>query len=337
MEIKKVIIHELIKESGLNETKLVLSDDLIQNDENLTGLITALNKSYNSDRILYAVFDDSEGKYFPEKFKEYMHSKRENPDFITFTRSTIGNLENFIKPINLATGGYFVFAEFESNNSNFIGVFLIRDIEGKTISRTKNNFSIRSVEYVDTSHLAMACRINEDKLNASLPNYLSLTQVRQQEISEYFKNWISIKQLETSKEFTSQLYNIISQIERPINPDTSSEFEIEVFRNSVYNYIISSPNKTINICELSQYFYDDPLRITKYANENDITIDTEFRYNGRELKKFIKVEVNRDGINLRFSRGVLNEKIRLSDQNEDLVIIESKAFASALRKELENN
>ena len=305
MELNKIIIHELKKESGTNETELIRSDELTEINENSIGLVSALNNSYNSDKILYAVFDKSEGKYFPEKFQEYKDSSQNSERFISFTRNVIGNLDALIKPVTLASGGYFVFAEYTNNANDFLGIFLIRDTEGKTLSKTESSFSIDSIEYVDTSNLAMACRINNGKYDVDEENYLSLTQLRQQDISEYFKNWISIEQIETSSEYTKQLYDIISQIERPINPETNNEYEIENFRNLVYSYASSSPNRTINLRDLSQHFYNDPNTISNYAMNNDIAIDTEFRYNSRQLKRFVKLEVNRDGINFKISRGAL--------------------------------
>lgn len=336
MKLNKIIIHELSKESGSNETELNLSEQLVDIDDNSTGLVRALNSTYNSDKVLYAVFDKSEGKYYPEKFAEYKESEQTDEDFVLFTRSVIGNLETLIQPVILATGGYFVFAEYTSNTYNFLGVFLIRDTEGKTLSKTENSFTIDSIEYVDTSNLAMACRINYSKYDTDEENYLSLTQLRQQDISEYFKNWISIEQIESSREYTKQLYDIISQIERPVDPNTEKEYEIETFRNLVYNYASSSPNKTINLRDLSQYFYDDPNTISNYVLENDIAIDTEFRYNQRQLKRFIKLEVNRDGINFKISRGSFDDKVRFSEEDESLVIIESTTFANALRNEINN-
>ncbi len=336
MELNKIIIHELRKESGTNETELISSDELTEINNNSIGLISALNNSYNSDKILYAVFDKSEGRYFPEKFQEYKESSQNNDRFISFTRNVIGNLDALIKPVTLATGGYFVFAEYTNNANHFFGIFLIRDTEGKTLSKTESSFSIDSIEYVDTSNLAMACRINNGKYDVDEENYLSLTQLRQQGISEYFKNWISIEQIETSSEYTKQLYDIISQIVRPINPETNNEYEIENFRNLVYSYASSSPNRTINLRDLSQHFYNDPNTISDYAMNNDIAIDTEFRYNSRQLKRFVKLEVNRDGINFKISRGAFDDKVRFSDEDDSLVIIESETFASALRNEINN-
>lgn len=337
MELKKIIIHELIKERESDQVELILSGELVPNNDESIALVTALSDTYRSDRILYAIFDESEGKYFPEKFDDYRESERTNEDFITFTRLVIGNLEGIIQPITFATGGYFVFAEYEENGHNFVSVFLIRDVEGKILSRTVNSFDIQTVEYVDTKNLAMACRINENRIELEEKNYLSFTQLRQQEVSEYFKTWISIQQLESSSDYTKTLYNIITQIVPPINPETNLQYPIETFRNLVYSYATSSPNDTINIRDLSQHFYGNQNTVSDYATENDISLDTEFRYNKRQLKKFIKLEVNRDGINLKFSRGILNEKIRVSEEDPNIVIIESASFANALRVEIANN
>lgn len=336
MELSKIIIHEISKISGSNETALILSNDQVSIDNNSIGLVTALNKSYNSDRVLYAVFDAAEGKYFPEKFIEYAQSDKTVDDFITFTRNVIGNLETLMQQVTLATGGYFVFTEYTNNGNEYFGIFLIRDTEGKALSRTDGSFSIDSIEYVDTSNLAMAYRISQSKYDANEETYLSLTQLRQREIAEYFKNWISIDQIESSGEYTRHLYDIITQIERPIDPDTGNEFEIETFRNLVYNYVSSSPNKTVNLRDLSQHFYNDPSVVSNYAVENDISIDTEFRYNVRQLKRFIKLEVNRDGINFKISRGAFDDKVRFSKHDASLVIIESQLFANALRNEISN-
>lgn len=337
MELQKIIIHELLKEREVNQVKLILSEALVPNNDDSIALVQALSDTYKSDRILYAIFDESEGKYFPEKFEDYRESERTNQDFITFTRLIIRNLVGIIQPITFATGGYFVFAEYIENGHNYVSVFLIRDVEGKILSKTANSFSIQTVEYVDTKNFAMACRINENRIDLEEKNYLSFTQLRQQEVSEYFKTWISIQQLESSSDYTKQLYKIITQIVPPINPETEIQYPIETFRNLVYNYASSSPNDTINIRDLSQHFYGNQNTVSDYANENDISLDTEFRFNKRQLKKFIKLEVNRDGINLKFSRGTLNHKIRISEEDPNIVIIESESFANALRVEIQNN
>lgn len=182
----------------------------------------------------------------------------------------------------------------------------------------------------------MACRINENKLDSEDAKYLTFTQLKQQTVSEYFLDWIAVQQLESSREYTKALYDLINLIDPPLDEETNEAYTIETFRDRIYNYVTSNPNKTVNLHELGTHFYDDANFITEFVENNNITIDTEFRYNGRQLKKFINISVNRDGINLKFSRGALDDKVRLSQDSDDIVIIESRIFANALRSELEN-
>ncbi len=334
MELKKLVIHELRKERESREVTLILSDELVEIDESSITFMGALSAAYRNDKILYAIFDDSEGKYFPEKFLEYRESSRLVEDFISFTTRVLGNLESIISTEFLATGGYFVFTEYKENGIDFIAIFLIRDVEGKILRKTEHSYKIQTIEYVDTKNLAMACRINENRINVEEGNYISLTQVKQQTISEYFKIWISIQQLESSGNYTDALYDIINQLVPPIDESTGQRMDIQNVREMVYNYAIASPTQTINIAGLGELIYRDPNIISEYAINNEIPLDTEFKYSKTKLRKFVKFELNRDGINLKVSQGEVNKKIKLSPENQDIVIIESEIFAKAFKAKL---
>jgi nucleoid-associated protein len=55
------------------------------------------------------------------------------------------------------------------------------------------------------------------------------------------------------------------------------------------------------------------------------------------MKKFIRVDVKADGIQLRFTRGEYNRLVRIDQNNPNVIIIESERFANKLREELNNN
>ena len=67
MNLRKIIVHEIQKNTGENETEITLSDELIPNDGQSSSLVSSLLRSYRGDKILYAVFEDEEGHYFPPK------------------------------------------------------------------------------------------------------------------------------------------------------------------------------------------------------------------------------------------------------------------------------
>ena len=338
MELQKIIIHEIRKESGTNETQMILSDELTENDLNSSALVLALLNSYKTERkVLYAIFNDANGIYFPERFKNYQASARNDNDFIEFTRNAITNLNPIIKAKTLARGGYFLFVDYKNDNSDFLAIFLIRDTEGKILKRTDHSFSIQTIEYLDTNNLAMACKIDENRIRNNQPNYLSFTQLKQKDVAEYFLDWISIQQPESSIEYTNLLYDLLNIVDPPVDKESKAPYSIEEFRNNVYSYVTSNPNKIVNLHDLGIHFYNDPYKFIDAANDNDISIDTEFKYNKRQLRKFIRIEINKDGINMKFSRGVVyNNKIRLSEENRNIVIIESESFAKALRDEIGN-
>ena len=336
MNLRKIIVHEIQKNPGENETEITLSDELIPNDNQSSSLVSTLLRSYRGDKILYAVFEDEEGHYFPERYNTYKETNRSNDDFIDFTHATLNNLNARMRGVTLATGGYFLFAEYESSGSDFIAIFLIRDREGKILRKTENSYEIKSIEYLDTNNLAMACRLNETKYLDNDINYLNFTQLKQSTVSSYFLEWISVKQLESSGDYTKSLYSIVSAIEPPINGETNERFTTEQFRDKVYNFVSNSPNRKVNLHELGSHFYDDNERLTNYAEENDILIDTEFRYSKAALRRFVKIRIQKDGINLNFSRGALDDKVRVSNENVNIVIIESEAVANALRSEINN-
>ena len=335
MNLQRLIVHELKKESGINETELILSEELIPIDVNSSELVEALLKSYQGDKILYAEFDNSPGKYFPEQYTLFRESEKTDDEFIVFTKNTTGNLETIIKPKILAKGGYVVFAQYDLNATSFIVVFLIRDTEGKILERSRNGYVIQRIEYLDTRHLAMACRINDNKIENQENNYLSFTRLRQQDVSDYFTDWISILQLESSTEYTNQLYSIINSLPLPHNNETNERYSIDEVRNMVYENARNNATQTINLRTLSQQIYGSENTIIDYVEENNISIDSEFRFDKRALKKFIQINVRRDGITLKFSRGD-GTKVRISEENPNLVIIESQSFANALRQQLEN-
>lgn len=336
MPLQKLIIHELKKDQGSNKVELTISHKVIQLNTESQSLIVALQKSYSEGEIFCAEFLSSNGHFFPGRFVKYQKSNRDDQSFIDFTIDSINSLETIIRTRTFATGGYLIFTEYTQQEIPYIGIFLLRDTKGKVIRKVPDSFEIKTIELVDTSHLAMACRIDENKYDSNEPHYLSFTRQRQPEISEYFTDWICANRLEGSTQFTNSLYKIISNLERPTDPETKKQYTIDEVRQMVFNNAQSNAQRNIDIRTLSQQIYGDPSIIASYAEAKRISIDTEFRYDKNALKKFIRIEVNADGINLRFSRGDYTKKVRIAVDDPKMVIIESKEFAVALKKQVSN-
>ena len=126
----------------------------------------------------------------------------------------------------------------------------------------------------------------QNKIENQENNYLSFTRLRQQDVSDYFTDWISILQLESSTEYTNQLYSIINSLPLPHNNETNERYSIDEVRNMVYENARNNATQTINLRTLSQQIYGSENTIIVYFEENNISIDSEFRFDKRALKKF---------------------------------------------------
>lgn len=338
MEVKKIVIHELIKEQNKKEAHAFLSNSVLQISTETIDLVEKLDKSFKKDYITYALFNYEEGTNFPNLFQAYNQSEKTNDLFISFTKSALLKLKDVIQGVIFAKGGYLVFTEYEINNATYIGVYLIRDEKGILFNKNAANksFTINPVKYLNTNKLAMGCRINIDRYVNNDGKYIAMIKNNLTDFSDYFNYWISIFQPESSTEYTDALYQIISNINAPINPDTDEQYTVDEYRKKVHDYIKTRPNKIVNIPELSSYFYQDDTYISKYADENNIILDSEFKVDGRSLKKFWRLDINADGIQLKFSKGDFRTKVKISEENPNLIFIESSRFANKLRSETQD-
>lgn len=336
MKLNKFIIHELQKEALRPDTKLELSAQLMPVNKETTELIETLVKSYRGDKLVYANLKKEKGKLFPDLYEKYLKSTKSDKDFIDISIKQMSNLETIIKSIPFSKGGYFFFTDYELNGNSFFTIFLIRDTSGKALDRTSNAYKINTIEYLETGNLAMACRINQTKYIAKENNHITFTRQKQQEVSAYFMNWINVEVLGSTTEYTNTLYTIINKVERPIDKETGKKLEIDELRSMVFDFASSNQDKIINLHSLSDHIYGDSEKLINFIEENDIIIDTEFRFDRTALRKFIQVNISADGINIKFSKGDLGNKIQISKENSDMVIIKSKEFAKAFIREKEN-
>ena len=336
INLKKLAIHEIVKESQTNEATTFLSNSCLNINNVTSGLVEQLNASYKSDSLIYAVFDFSPDKYFPSQFSSYENlATTTNANFLTFTQNVTTNLRNQIVNITLAKGGYLVYVEYVFNNINYLGIFFIRDATGVVFNKntTEHNVEVTPTTYMNIDKLVMACRINLDKYSSNNGKYLTFLRRRQAEVSDYFLNWISIILPESSKEFTETLYSMVNNMSLPIDPDTGVQYDLNSYRQKIVNYI-REKNKIVDLHDLGRFFYQDENKFIEYRDENAIEIDNEFKADGKTLKKFQSIEIKAKGIQLKFSRGLLASGDIYIGRGEQ-IIIKSEALQNELRKEIE--
>lgn len=334
MDVLKVTIHEVSKDAKTKNASIFIPEEILDSSNpKVLKLIELLNNTFGRDRIFNALFLNGE-HVFPSNFKEYISSSNSDSDFKLFTNNITKHLKVEIEKAFLAKGGYLVHADYINNSTHFIASFLVRDIDGISFSKNSGVFSINEIRHINVKNLAMACRINVNKYNNETGKYIGFIKGDNQEkISDYFLDWVSIYQPESSTDYTQKLYNIVNKIHLPIDPSSGTTIDRDTFRRRVVD-IINANNNIVDIRMLSIGLYSEPNVISDYLNTNDIELDSDFKADKRVLRKFRSIEVKKDNITLKFVKGDLSGKVKLSEENPNQIIIESEAFASEFRKQI---
>ncbi|MEP4597576.1 MAG: nucleoid-associated protein [Cyclobacteriaceae bacterium] len=338
LTINRIIVHEIQKDQRVREAHLVESSRLMPINGETQKLAEKLNASFSKDNIFYAHFKREDGHQFKEAFSNYtLVNTNQDTAFLDFSRASLLELRNQLRQVTGAKGGYFVFVDYFTTK-RYLGVFLIRDTDGILFSydETSSEYSINTVTYLNIEKLAMACRIDIEKyLEPEADRYLSFFKQGQEDISQYFTDWIAADRPESSREFTTALTTILDNIELPINSQTGSQYDVDEFNDAVYTYINGLPGKYINIRNLSEQFFGDPNRIGDYAQENDLILDTEFRAHVGVLRNFKRYSLKGGNFKLNFSKGDVALGL-ISILEEDKIVIQQKDLHDKIERILGN-
>jgi nucleoid-associated protein len=332
MEVQKISVHYISKTEGEQKARVDLSNNLLDLDYRAESLINNLNESYRKSQITYAVFDKADENVFPRLFDR--HISCASPDsFLDFSREAAKNLKNRIENISPAKGGFLVFSQYKNENKNYLSVYLIRDTIGILFKKDDPtaSFKINPAEHLDLDKLAMACRINIDQYRSNEGKYLSFLKRKMNDISVYFTNWIAAKDQESNKTITQDFYQLINLVACPVD-EKGTGTSRELFKKNIFDYVKTLPAKIVNLNDISQHFYNDSSYLIEFAENKNFNIDTEFQPDEKVMKQFVSIDLVSDGISIRFSRGLINNKVRFDEQNKNVVIIESEKFANDLRE-----
>lgn len=335
MNIKNVVIHEIIKNDREISADIYLTDELLNPAEpQLVDLISKLDKSFAEKTVRRAVFCQSGA--FRTTIGDFSRI-----DLVLSSRILSQALKDRIENIAAAKGGYLIFCEYKTTR-NFFSVFMVRNTRGSLlendISGGRHSWVIREVEHVEPKNFAMGIRINLDILN-NPPNahdqkdrYLQFVP-GSTDISEYFMNWVGVEKRINETKDGETLFDIIGKIALPPGIKNRSELKKSVFDYGQAKQKLQQP---INLGNLSTFLFENEEVIKKYCEANQIDIDGEFHLKGAQLRKFYKVAVLAGGIKLEANMDMFSKQgIHVSD-DRDKVIIRSKELAEEILNQLDN-
>ncbi|SMG22630.1 nucleoid-associated protein [Marivirga sericea] len=326
MEVTRIIIHQISKEQGVIEAHLDLSENLIPIENEVTFLTEKLSKSFNKDERVIKINFLEDQDVFQKSLNIFLNNDTDD-DFKEFSVKSINRLKDILLGVIFATGGYVIFIEYEINGTEFVSVFIVRDSKEVTLEKSDSNneFIVQLTKIIKTENLAMAVRIETAKLLNGDDRYLHFTHVKGN-TSEYFIKWIEADIVNKSKEDTRTFIGMLNHVDVPIDNLTGEKMEESTFRKRVHDYI-NTAGGVINLNDISKHFWGDEQKLSNYAEENNITIDMEFRSTKKVLDQLNKYTIESGKLKLSFTRKDYNQGIvKLGDNNQ--VIIEDEHLYS---------
>jgi nucleoid-associated protein YejK len=335
MTVNNLIIHKLAKETQGTASLTLSKDALESSDKKTISLTEELNSRYRNN-ITYGIFRENkdDAETFQKEFDKYL-AKRTKGNFIKFSNKTVNMLYSKINSISQARGGYLVYVDYTERNNQFFSVFLIRDKTDKQFKPKDGIIKIDEVICVETDKLAMACRVNiklyQERDTNDAGNYLGFVSIKQPDTSNYFIDWIGAEKKQRDTEDTRSLVRIIHDIDVP--DEDGKPMSREDFHKKAYDIIRSFKKSPVNINTLSATLFGDESMLAKYAEENDIVLNSEFVQDPKVARKLVSFSIFIDNIKLEFPSKYYGDKISIDKTDPNLVLIRSERLAREIEHE----
>lgn len=310
-KINRLIVHSVEKSMG--SWKTLQSNNLAGVRPSYYSALEKFVKSFSNDGIIHAVFQEDQVSTFKQSFLEYNGSRKSDEEFKTFSHAAINSVESFIKSTNSA-GGFFFFCEYENLGHQYLAVLLVRKTENMDIvfdDETKS-YEIRSMTIPDTQNIAMGCELDYSKFTVG-NSYIKLTNKKNAELSEYFKNWVGVSKKGSSAEYTKKLFTLLDAASGDSKIVPKSDFQSKLF-----SLLGTQTERRADLQAISSQMFGDKMFLIKKATELNIEIDSEFLLNTTEYKKHNFVETKDvSGVKIKFPRHLYgtNRPIEIRESN----------------------
>lgn len=328
MEIKYAIIHELYRNHDNNKFKINFSKNILEKTDVVKKSLEEIDLKYKSKNKTMAQLENESIFYMKN-----LHTSENK--FMDFTKEAMEKLKTSLENMTNVKGGYILFIEYVLNKEMIFEILLLRNKTSiKFIITEDSNFTINEDEHIDIDNIVVACKINLSQLennNEKNNRYVSFTSSKGDAISQYFLNWINIKEKIDKKTDLHNLKEILKNIKLPEGIDNRNEFYKKVHE------IIITNNNTINVEKISTMLYNDKEYINIYASENNMEL-TEMIVRNKDINFLIRRIIKHGTIELKFIPDDLKSgSIEVDETDENKIIITSKELREQLEDILNDN
>ncbi len=332
MKLHRLVIHELFKESGTTDVDFTPSTALLTIEESLSEMIANIHESFEKSISSYHRFKPhSDRKAIFVNASKYVKKEETDDRFYKWSANSMRELAAAIEQKPFATGGYYIFSDYEINYSRFLSIVIVRDKDAFNVTWNKNTkiYHVNTMQNIDIDQMAMGFRLNVNLYKAvDQRNYIAVISRKSEAVSQYFRDWVCIDEGTSSRSNTTNLVRILKHLPQPDDfQGDEDEFLVSVFN------VIDSEQKAqkgiINVDRLSEMMYKDRSFLRNYAQQEfDLELDPEFKVHTTALRSLVRYKAKTKGISV--SLDVEQFRDNTVELTEGTVIIRSRSIFEQL-------
>lgn len=339
IKIKNYTIHYIDKEAKKTVAKIDYSKEVLSIDEFSITLVSEIHKSINeSSTTKNTHFRENTSNEFTNSLNDYLSTSTKE-DFYFFTKS-LDDLKLKIEKEPLATGGYYVFVDYEIVNKRYISVVLLRKKSGINITKVGDVFKVNGTENINIDKIAMAFRLNYQiyQETGDDRNYIAFISTQKDgDVSGYFKDWVSAGGLIKNDKNTVNFVSIIKSIPLPKDEDGKEIFRSRGdFQKAVFDSVNVRKDKIINLKDLGKQFYgeDDENTFIDFGTSNNMILDSEFKRDSDKWRTLVTIRAHIPGIEINVDYDKINSEE--FSTNGEVLTIKSKLLVDQIVKQYGN-
>ena len=328
--VHNLIVHELRKQPESAETELLLSTETLPITDQSIELIGRLDQIFErKNDLLQGFLAEPDESLFPAYYETWLMEGRDRTNFVSFSNDTMKVLEQSLRGVIGAKGGYLLYADYTMEEQRMLGIFLIRDTQGMIFVSDEEESALRltTTHYLDVDHMAMAVRL----LAGTGRNVQMIRHARtQSSISQYFTDWVGLDRPETSAELTQSFLELVEELPVPKDRETGFAMNEGDFEKALFKYAAGQPQQTIRAKDFDEFFYGNEQPLQDMLAEGDGTLNEGFRVDKRSLRNQFYLKAGFGGMSVTCTKDHFRAGQIDIDEHTGVITIRNPELASLL-------
>ena len=324
LDVKNIVIHQLLKESGDRLVNAKLSKNLLHIGDKEKVFLGNLDHSYHKkSNPIYGIFANE----YP-RFKTLLESYlNEEITFFDFSIAVTQHYERVLKMTTASTGGFMILCEYTNTTTgcDLLLVLMINNKDGYLIN--EEELTLENVKNLDLSKVDVACIINltdwakiEDDKPTDRKTYLSFVKGLK-EVSLYFMSFIDVNNKNTSSESTSRLVKAIEDYANVKGWDRDTKINK---KNKVFAHCeeCMSAKREILLTSISPYMNEEnPQDFEEFCMSDEYKVSAIISGDRTKMRNLNTIIFANKELKIEFdTKLVLSEEIILSTNRKNLTI-----------------